>query len=210
MEMTNRETLLDESRRKLAASVPKLAIHIFVAVLIWIFGALVFVPLAESFALFGYDLASIISVIFVVALLIVLLRAAFDIRDTADALAGIVAVGMSRSGSDIGDVRNHQKRFRGILYVVYAVVIFLFFYAFLANIHPVAAGLVLIILVIWPIIVLFQVGGVFSKAFEDWSSRTIRRVGDRIRVAETGVRIEPSPPESREEVSVRPEKRGVR
>lgn len=196
--MATRMGLMEESRRKLSSSVPKLLIHIAVAALIWVFGQFVFVPLAATFVLFGYDLAPIISAIVVVALLIVLLRAAFDIRDTADALAGIAAVSVSKSTTEDVHIQNYQKGFRGILYVVYGVVIFLFFYSFLATIHPVTAGLVLVVLVIWSIIVLFQVGGVFSRAIEEWSGKTVTRISDRLQVSETGVRVSPSTPEGAE------------
>ncbi len=200
--MATRIELLRESRRRLSVSAPKLVIQIAVAALIWVFGQFVFVPLAQTFALFGYELAPIVSAIVIVALLIVLLRAAFALRDTADALAGIAAVGVSKSTTEDIHVQNYQKGFRGILYVVYAVVIYLFFYAFLAAIHPVAAGLVLIALVIWSIIVLFQVGGVFSAAIEEWSGRWVQRVGDRLEAGERGIQVsapEASPREGRAE-----------
>lgn len=187
--MATRIELLRESRRRLSVSAPKLVIHIAVAALIWVFGQFVFVPLAQTFALFGYELAPIVSAIVIVALLIVLLRAAFALRDTADALAGVAAVSVSKSTTEDIHVQNYQKGFRGILYVVYAVVIFLLFYAFLAAIHPVAAGLVLIALVIWSIIVLFQVGGVFSSAIEEWSGRWVQRVGDRLEAGERGIQV---------------------
>lgn len=190
-----RPALLDESRQKLRAGVPKLAIHILVAVLIWIFGQLIFVPLAQTVSItigdVQYNLAPIVSAIVLIALLIVLVRAAFDLRDTADALAGLAAVSVSKSTTEDIHVQNYQRGFRGVLYVLYAVIIFVFFYAFLSTINPALAGLALVVLVIWAIVVLFQVGGVFSKAVEEWSGRAVERFGSRLTVHESGLRWTP-------------------
>jgi hypothetical protein len=184
--VTQREALLARSKQGLAANVPKLAIHILVAALIWAFGQLTFVSLAQSFFLFDYNLAPVVSAIGLIVLLVVLVRAAFTIRDTVDTMAGVAAVSVSTASTDEESLGNYQKGFGGVLYLVYAVVIFLFLYAFLANIHPALAGIVLVLLAIWSILVLFQVGGVFSRAVEEWSGRTVNRVADRLQVGRQG------------------------
>lgn len=207
--MPNRAELLDASKKKIRTSLPKLAIHLFIATLIWIFGLVIFVPLAQSFELFGFNLAPIVSFIVVVGLVLVLVRVAFEVRDTADGLAGISAVAASRATTESVHVENYQRGFRGLFYILYAVAIFLFFFAFLAAIHPVLAGVVLIVIVIWAVVELFYIGHGFSKAVEEWSGRAVRRV-ERLVVHDTGVRTQAeTPPEepSPEEVGAKPRKR---
>lgn len=185
----NRKELMEESKRQMAASVPRLVVHILVAGLIWLFGELIFVPLARSFQLFGFQLAPIISAIVLVALLVVLVRAALDIRRTADALAGAAAVSVSKESTVEANLKNYRTGFRGLFYVLFAVLIYLFFAAFLTTIHPVAAGVVLVVLVIWSIIVLVRVADGFSRGLEDWSRDVVHKAGERVETTETGVRI---------------------
>jgi len=180
---------MDESKQRLAASLPSLGSHILVAGLIWLFGGLVFVPLAEGFSLFGFDLAPIVSAIVIVALLVVLVRAALDIRRTADALAGIAAVSASKETTVEANLSNYRTGFRGLFYVLFAVLIYLFFLAFLVAINPAFAGFALVVLVIWSIIVLVRVADGFSRGIEEWSRAVVKRVGDYVETSETGVRI---------------------
>lgn len=205
--MANRVKLMEDSKLKLRVSLPKLAIHIFIAALIWIFGQLIFVPLAGTFEpLFGFDLGPIISLIIVAALILVLVRVAFELRDTADALAGISAVAASRATTESVHVENYQRGFRGLFYILYAIIIFLFFFTFLATIHPALAGVVLVVIVIWAVVELFYIGSGFSKAVEEWSGRAVNRV-ERLVVHEAGVRYPPKSPEAPPETEAKPKKR---
>ncbi|MFA7070998.1 MAG: hypothetical protein WC138_00660, partial [Methanoculleus sp.] len=70
----------------------------------------------------------------------------------------------------------YQRAFRGIAYVLLAVIAFLFFLPFIAGIIPVLAGIVLVILVIWAILVLFRTGRLFSGEIERWAADFSRQV----------------------------------
>ncbi len=178
--MVNREQLLAESRRELYDSLPKIAVGIAIAFLIWIFGVLIFVPLARSLGnpfVFGLlFLDSLISFIILIALAIVIVGIIREVIDVTDALAGWAAAAYSREETPDETVRRYQLAFRGIAYVVLAVIAYLFFLPFLAGIFNVLAGIVLVILVIWAIIVLFRVGREFSEEIEQWTARFTQSV----------------------------------
>ncbi len=205
--MAHRERLLEESRQGLRTSSIKLARHIVVAAVLWLFGLLVFVPLAVSlpppFENAPFTWAQIIQWIVLISLIIVLIRMVYDLRDTADGLAGIAAVSVSKATTEAEHVESYQKGFRGIIYVLYAAIIYLLLIPFLSPVFPPLAGIVLIILVLWAIIVLFRVGGVFSKAVEDWWGRTFERVGSRLTAQEAGVRLKAEKEEEEEAPSGR-------
>lgn len=190
MSMNNRHEVMDEGKVKLRTSVPKLLIHLFIAGLIWVFGQAI-VSVAQPIFLFGLSLGPIISAVIVVALVFVLIRVAFELRDTADGLAAIAAVAATRSSSGEVHVENYRGGFRALVYILYGAVIYLFFYGFLVTINPALAGVALLLLVIWAVVLLFQVGTGFSKAIEDWSNRAVERAGDRLHVTDTGVSVSP-------------------
>jgi hypothetical protein len=81
----------------------------------------------QSFFLFDYNLAPVVSAIVLIVLLVVRVRAAFTIRCTAEAMAAVAAVSVSTASTDEESLGNYQKGFRGVLCVVHAVVISLFF-----------------------------------------------------------------------------------
>ena len=178
--MVNREQLLAESRQEIYDSIPKIAVGVVIAFLIWLFGVLIFLPLATMlgnpflFGLIGLD--SLISGIILVALVIIVLGIFGEVLDVAEAVAGYAAAAYSRGETPDEKVERYRLAFRGIAYVLLAVVAFLFFLPFIAGIFPVLAGIVLVILVLWAIFVLFRTGRLFSGEIERWAAEFARKV----------------------------------
>jgi len=178
--MVDREKLLAESRREMYDSLPKIAVGIAIAFLIWLFGVLIFLPLANMlgdpfvFGLIG--LGSLISAIILIALVIVIFGIFREVLDITDALAGYAAAAYSRKETSDEKVERYRRAFRGIAYVLLAVIAFLFFLPFIAGIIPVLAGIVLIILVLWAILVLFRTGRLFSGEIERWAAELTQKI----------------------------------
>jgi hypothetical protein len=178
--MVNREQLLTESRYEVYDSLPKIAVGVAIAFLIWLFGVLIFVPLAEAlgnpfvFGLIG--LSSLISGIILVALALVIVSIIREVLDATDGLAGYAAAAYATDETPDEKVERYRLGFRGIAYVLLAVVAYLFFLPFIAGIFNVLAGIVLIIILIWGILVLFRVGRIFSDEIEKKTADFTRKV----------------------------------
>jgi len=135
--MVDREKLLAESRREMYDSLPKIAVGIAIAFLIWLFGVLIFLPLANMlgdpfvFGLIG--LGSLISAIILIALVIVIFGIFREVLDITDALAGYAAAAYSRKETSDEKVERYRRAFRGIAYVLLAVIAFLFFLPFIGD-----------------------------------------------------------------------------
>lgn len=181
--VVNREELLAESRREMYDSIPKIIVGVAIAFLIWLFGVLIFLPLARMlgdpflFGLIGF--ASLISGIILIALVIIFFGIFKEVLDVTDAFAGYAAAAYSRSETSDEKVERYRGAFRGIAYVLVAVFAFLFFLPFLAGIIPVLAGIVLVILVLWAILVLFRAGKLFSGEIEQWAASFTQKVETR-------------------------------
>lgn len=176
MAETERQRILSESRREMADSLPKLAIYIGIAILIWLFGALIFVPLSQPFVFFGVELSAIVSAIILIALVLIFIYIFRELVDVADAAAGFATVSAAGTRATQEQVRHYRTAFRAVLYVVLAVILFLFLLPFLNSLSPALAGIVLVVLVIWAVWVLFRGGSALSSIIEDWAAGFTRRV----------------------------------
>lgn len=178
--MVDREELLAASRREIYDSVPKIVVGVVVAFLIWLFGVLIFQPLANMLGdplIFGLvGLGSLISAIILIALVLIFIGIFKEVIDVTNALAGYAAAAYSRKETSDEKLERYQRAFRGIAYVILAVIAFLFLLPFIAGIIPVLAGIVLVILVIWAIFILFRSGRLFSGEIERWAADATRKI----------------------------------
>lgn len=138
----------------------RVVLSVGAAILIWLFGTLVFIPLAEGMQqiFFGYPVDAIISSIFVVALAIIIFTVFVDIRRLTGGLAGILAYQFGKvSGDvDIESFKHYRTALDGILYVVVVVLSYLLFANYLAKIHAAIPAILLIFIVLWSIFALWR------------------------------------------------------
>ena len=82
-----------ESARALREVGARVVLSVGAAILIWIFGHLIFLPIAKGMAqqFLGYPVHSIISFIIVIALAIIVFMVFIDIRRLTGGMAGIMA-----------------------------------------------------------------------------------------------------------------------
>jgi len=165
------EKVYKEGMLKLKENIPQIIINLVVAGLIWVFGILVFIPIADMLGnpyLFGLTaLKPIISAIITIALIIVLLRVTKDFGELTDGVADIIAVKLAGSRVNEEKLKRYRRGLRGFAYLIVAIIAYLFFLPVISGITPVLAGIVLIILVLWAVVVLINIGDIFSDEIEE-------------------------------------------
>ena len=161
------EKVSKESREALVGAVPSITLGIIAAILLWLFGHLIFIPISQGIEWYGYPLPQILTFIILVGLAIFVFKILVDVRRTVDALAGLVAceIGAPYDVTPI-EVGHYRTTLRGILNVIVVSLAFLLFSDYLALIHPALSGVLLIAIVVWAI-------------FEIW--RAVKAVSEEIR-----------------------------
>lgn len=170
-----------ESAKALRTAVPRIALTVGAAILIWIFGNLVFMPIAEGIEFMGYPVPEIISFIIVVALAILILTIFADIRHLTSGLAGVLAfeIGKAAGEARVESYEHYKTALNGVLYVVIVSLAFLLFSGYLARIHAAIPAVLLIAIVIWSIFALWrsckavaaEIGRSATKAAEELEKR---------------------------------------
>ncbi|QYZ79424.1 hypothetical protein E2N92_08260 [Methanofollis formosanus] len=178
--MVTREEIYNESKREIADSLPKIIVEIVIAFLIWLFAVYIFIPLAGTLSdptfLGLIGLQSLISGIVIVALIIIFIAILKEVIDVTNAIAGYATLAFSKGEVSEEKLGRYQTGFRLIGYVLLAVIAYLFFLPLIAGILGVLAGVILVLLVIWAIIVLFQAGRIFSTEIEEKAADFSKRV----------------------------------
>jgi hypothetical protein len=161
------EKVSKESREALVGAVPSITLGMIAAILLWLFGHLVFIPISQGIEWYGYPLPQILTFITLVGLAIFVFKILVDVRRTVDALAGLAAceIGAPYDVTPI-EVGHYRTALRGILNVIVVSLAFLLFSDYLALIHPALSGVLLIAIVVWAI-------------FEIW--RAVKAVSEEIR-----------------------------
>jgi len=161
------EKVSKESRAALVSAVPSITVGVIAAILLWLFGNLIFIPISEGIEWFGYPLTQILTFIILVGLAIFVMRILVDVRRAVDALAGLASCEIG-APYDVtpAEVDHYKTALRGILYVIIVSLAFLLFSDYLTLIHPALSGVVLIAIVVWAI-------------FEIW--RAVKAISEEIR-----------------------------
>ncbi|NIN52393.1 MAG: hypothetical protein GTO23_04405 [Nitrososphaeria archaeon] len=171
-----------ESARKLREAGPSVFVSIGVAVLIWIIGKLVFIPISQGVEFFGYPVIQIVDFVILVALIFLVLRVFIDIRGLAEGAAGILAFEFGKARGEVRteSFNNYKAMLSGVLYVVVVSVAYLIFADYLALLHPALAGIVLVVIVVWAVLALWRAGRGISRevkrSTDKWAEDLEKRV----------------------------------
>jgi len=149
-----------ESARAMREVGARVALSIGAAVLIWLFGQMVFIPISKGMGqvFLGYPVDAIISFIFVAALALIILTVFIDIRRLSGGLAGVLAYqfGRARGEINVESYRHYRMALDGILYVIIVSLTYLLFAQYLGNINPALPAILLIVIVIWAVFALWR------------------------------------------------------
>jgi hypothetical protein len=147
-----------EARNKLISiareHLPSTVINLSTAVLIWLFGVLVFLPAAYRIAPRELPLAC--GLILLVGFSIFVFKAFGGLRLLLESTPDVLAYEYIRRRKAKIAVERLRTVVRCIIYVVAALILYALYSPFLAAIHPSLSGLVLVTIVLWIFWMLFK------------------------------------------------------
>jgi len=145
-----RENLISVSREHL----PDTLINLFVALLIWLFGILVFLPAAYSISPRGLPL--LCSLIILVGFSLFIFRSFDGLQPLLNSTSDFLAYVYIRRRNAKVQVERLKTASRSISYIITALILYLLYSPFLVAIHPALNGLVLIPIILWIFWTLFK------------------------------------------------------
>jgi len=132
---------------------PEIAVNLSAALLIWLFGVLVFIPIA-----LGIDPAGLLlpcSLIILLGFSFFLFRGSRGLRDVLDAASEVLAYKWARRRrSRLEDV---ERKVRAALYSATILIFYLLYSPLLAGIHPSINGVAVILVILGVFSILFRV-----------------------------------------------------
>lgn len=167
--MENIEEVYIDSAKRLRKSLPKFIVLISSALLIWIFGMVVFIPLTEGVRVLDIDTSRLVNLIIIFSLVLLIVLSFGEIKNISYACAGFVAYYIGSERAKITDQRllRLRRSFMNLADVLLASFFFILFKPLLEQLHSALAGIVLIILIIWAIIALVSVAMVLGSEIEE-------------------------------------------
>ncbi len=177
------ETYL-ESAKALRQVGARVFLSIGAAILIWVFGQMLFLPIAKGMAqeFLGYPVHSIISFIIIVALALIIFTVFVDIRRLTGGMAGVLAYHLGKASGEMSveSYKNFRTALDGILYVVVVSLAYLLFASYLAEINPAIPAIVLILIVVWSIFALWRsckaIANVIGRYTSKWADEMEKQI----------------------------------
>jgi hypothetical protein len=145
-----RDKLISIAREHL----PSTVINLSTAVLIWLFGVLVFLPAAYRIAPRELPLAC--GLILLVGFSIFIFKAFGGLQLLLESTPDVLAYEYIRRRKAKIAVERLRTVVRCIIYVVAALILYALYSPFLATIHPSLSGLVLVTILLWIFWTLFK------------------------------------------------------
>ncbi len=172
-----------ESAKALREVGARVALSVGAAIIIWVFGQLVFIPISEGMEpIFeGYPMDTIISFIIVVALAVIIFTVFLDIRKLTSGIAGVLAYEFGKASGEIRveSLRHYRIALDGIIYVIVVSLAYLLFAPYLGEIHPAIPAVVLILIVIWAVFALWRscraIAAEISRYTTKWAEELEKR-----------------------------------
>jgi hypothetical protein len=139
-----KEKLLSVSRQHL----PNVVINLFVALLIWLFGVLVFLPAANQILPQRIPLAA--SLIILIGFSIFIVRAINSgLKSLLDSSASVMAYDYRNWKKSKISIEKLQTTARHVIYITVTLIFYLLYSPLIITIHPALNGLVLIPIILW-------------------------------------------------------------
>jgi hypothetical protein len=145
------EEMYIDSAKRLRASLPKFVIFIGVAYLIWIIGTTFIIPFNEGNFIGTIEAIRLDSITILAAVLLLLIGSFVEIKNVADAAAGIIVSYVLPRNSEVEEVRLRQfKRcFSSVGYIIPFTISFLIFNDLLNQINPLLNVIIPVIIAVW-------------------------------------------------------------
>jgi len=173
-----------ESAKALRQVGARVVLSLGAAIIIWIFGNLIFLPIAKGMTqqFFDYPVYQIVSFIIVVALAIIIFTVFIDIRRLTGGIAGVLAYHFGKAGGEasVETYKNYRTALDGVLYVIVVSLAYLLFAGYLAEINAAIPAILLILIVIWAIFALWRscraIASVIGRYTSKWADDLEKRI----------------------------------
>ena len=146
--------------RKEGAEVARLSL---LAMLIWLFSVLVFIPLSAST---GEEIRLVVTLVVMVAFSATIYRVVPLLRRVIDSLS--VPLARKKRLRQRMDPADAETFVRTVLYMAMGAVVYLLYVPFLLWLHPVFAGIGLICLVIWIGLLFLRIMTTVGRGLVQW------------------------------------------
>jgi hypothetical protein len=134
--------------KKLEEKLPSIATNFFAAILVWLFGVLVFIPAAKQILPQRIPLAT--SVIVLIGFTIFIIRTIDNgLTSLVKSVASVISFKYREWRNSKISVTQLHVAFKHVLYIAVTLLIYLLYSPFLITINPALNGLVLIPLILW-------------------------------------------------------------
>lgn len=176
------ESMYVQCAKTLRESGPSIIISVGIAIMIWLFGQLIFIPMSEGVYFAEYPVTQIITFIILAAMAVLVLRAFYQIHELTDGAAGVLAYEFGKASGEISteSYEHYRTALRGVIYVTAVSLAYLLFSSYLSIIHPALAAVVLVGIVIWSIFSLYRAGIAVSaeirRSTEKWAKSLEKRL----------------------------------
>lgn len=140
------------------------ALHLLLlALLIWLFGNLVFIPIAHSL---NWQAILIVNLIIFSVFTFLVVKIFSPIKKMVDVFSVVLACKFfMKKGLNYFESIMASKQ---VLYLVCVVALYFFYFPFLINFHPAINGLALIAVVIWIFFCILKILRAVSKCINAW------------------------------------------
>jgi len=176
-----------ESAKALREVGARVVLSIAAAILIYVVGRLIFVPIAEGleYVFLGYPVHSIISAILVIAMAVIIFTVFVDIRKLTGGIAGVLAYEFGKASGEISaeSFRHYRIALDGILYVIIVSLTYLLFAEYLGKIHAAIPAIILILIVIWAVFALWRSCRAIAAEIGRYTSKWAEELEKRVKKA---------------------------
>jgi len=137
--------------------------NLLAAFLVWLFGILVFIPLASTV---NWQTKAFCSLTLFIAFTLFVMRALPSLKRLIDTFSIFPArkYSMKKKLS----YENSLILFRHVLYIITIIIIYLLYFPFLTNFHPSISGIVLILMLIWIFFLILRILTILSQKIMGW------------------------------------------
>lgn len=137
--------------------------NLLAAFLVWLFGNLVFIPLATTL---NWQTKAFCSLTFFIAFTLLVVRALPSIKRLIDTFSIFPA--RKYSTKKKLSCQNSLILFRHVFYIVSIIIIYLLYFPFLTNFHPSISGIVLILMLIWIFFLALKILAILFQKILEW------------------------------------------
>jgi hypothetical protein len=137
--------------------------NLLAAFLVWLFGNLVFIPLASTF---NWQTKAFCSATFFIAFTLLVTRALPSLKRLIDTFSIFPA--RKYSTKKKLSYENSLILFRHVFYIVSIIIIYLLYFPFLTNFHPSISGIVLILMLIWIFFLTLRILAILFQKILEW------------------------------------------